>query len=300
MKKLLLSAAALCCFVSAHAQWVNTSGNPTTSTSEAITRNGNVAIGVSAPSVRFHVRGNATNGSPFVYFDDGFMGDRYSFLTDGGLGAEFRMNSGASRVRSTGTLSFLGDAVNGAPFIYLNDGVLADRYAFISDKGSGAEFRMNSSVARIHSTGNLGFHVNTGRAVLIEANGNVVVGTPAPTGTQGVYKLNVWGRARANEIVVNTTGADFVFAKDYRLRPLGEVEQFIAINQHLPEIPSAQEMQQNGMAVGELQTKLLQKVEELTLYVIEQNKKLEAQQKEAVAQAGKIAELEQQLAAGKK
>jgi hypothetical protein len=96
-------------------------------------------------------------------------------------------------------------------------------------------------------------------------NGNVTIGTPAPSGTQGDYKLNVWGRARANEVVVNTTDADFVFADNYRLRPLGEVEQFITANDHLPEIPSAKEMQENGMAVGELQTKLLQKVEELTL-----------------------------------
>jgi hypothetical protein len=133
--------------------------------------------------------------------------------------------------------------------------------------------------------------INVNNAFVVQNRGHVVIGTPAPTGPQGDYKLNVWGRARANEIVVNTNGADFVFAKNYRLRPLEEVEQFITANNHLPEIPSAKEMQANGMAVGELQTKLLQKVEELTLYVIEQNKQLQELKKENQEMKEKVEKL---------
>ena len=96
-------------------------------------------------------------------------------------------------------------------------------------------------------------------------NGNVGIGTQNPN-----YKLDVAGTIRANEIIVNTTGADFVFAEDYQLRPLSEVKAFIKENKHLPEIKSAQEMQENGIGVNEFQTQLLQKIEELTLYIIQQ------------------------------
>jgi hypothetical protein len=107
-------------------------------------------------------------------------------------------------------------------------------------------------------------------------NGNVGIGVENP----GNYRLNVWGRVRAHEIVVNTTGADFVFEEDYTLRPLSEVEAFIKANKHLPEIPSAKEMQEEGVGVSELQTKLLQKIEELTLYMIELEKKNNTLEKE--------------------
>ena len=86
---------------------------------------------------------------------------------------------------------------------------------------------------------------------------------------------DVVGTIRANEIIVNTTGADFVFAEDYQLRPLSEVKAFITENKHLPEIKSAQEMQENGVSINELQTQLLQKIEELTLYLIQQEETIQ-------------------------
>lgn len=110
----------------------------------------------------------------------------------------------------------------------------------------------------------------------IQNNGNVRIGTfSTKTYNSTDYKLNVDGKIRADEIKVNSTGADFVFQNDYKLMPLEELENFINDNKHLPEIPSASEMQEEGMSVGETQTKLLQKVEELTLYVIELKKEVE-------------------------
>ena len=94
--------------------------------------------------------------------------------------------------------------------------------------------------------------------------GNFGIGTQYPQ-----YKLDVRGTIHASEIIVNTAGADFVFEDDYKLRPLQEVKTFIEVNRHLPEIPSAQEMQEGGMSVNQIVVKLLQKVEELTLYNIE-------------------------------
>jgi hypothetical protein len=106
--------------------------------------------------------------------------------------------------------------------------------------------------------------------VLQASGGNVLIGKVSQQ--NAAYKLDVNGPIRANEIVVNTTGADFVFESTYELRNLLEVEKFITQNKHLPEIPSAKEMQENGISVGEMETKLLQKIEELTLYMIELNK----------------------------
>ena len=80
---------------------------------------------------------------------------------------------------------------------------------------------------------------------------------------------------RAQELIIETTGADFVFSDDYQLRPLSEVEAFITENKHLPEIQSAQEMQENGVSVSKLQTQLLQKIEELTLYILQQEKTIQ-------------------------
>ncbi len=88
------------------------------------------------------------------------------------------------------------------------------------------------------------------------------------------YLFDVNGKIRANEIVVNTTGADFVFENDYKLQSLEELEIFIKENKHLPDIPTAKEVEENGVSLGEMQTKLLQKIEELTLYIIEQEKRI--------------------------
>ncbi|TKG91601.1 hypothetical protein EYV94_21490 [Puteibacter caeruleilacunae] len=91
------------------------------------------------------------------------------------------------------------------------------------------------------------------------------------TRNTGNDKLAVNGSIRAKEIVVDGTDwADFVFAEDYNLMDLDEVAKFINKNGHLPDIPKAETVKEKGILVGEINTKLLQKVEELTLYLIEQ------------------------------
>jgi hypothetical protein len=107
----------------------------------------------------------------------------------------------------------------------------------------------------------------------IDTNGNVGVGTASPS-----HKLAVNGTIRAKEVIVDTGWSDYVFADDYRLAPLSEVETHIKAARHLPGIPSAKEVAEHGVSMGDMQAKLLAKIEELTLHVIAQQKQLEAQQ----------------------
>ena len=126
----------------------------------------------------------------------------------------------------------------------------------------------------------------------INASGNVVIGSFAVTPTS---KLAVNGTISAKEIKVTTTGADYVFADTYRLRPLMEVEQFIKVNRHLPEIPSAKVMQQDGMGVSEIVTKQLAKIEELTLYAIAQKKETEVARAEVEATRTELNDLKSRM-----
>lgn len=89
--------------------------------------------------------------------------------------------------------------------------------------------------------------------------------------------------------------ADYVFRKDYKLRSLEEVEKHIAEKGHLPNIPSAKEVEKEGINLGEMDAKLLEKIEELTLYSIEQNKQIKTQSEQLKEQSEEIAELKKQV-----
>ncbi len=115
-----------------------------------------------------------------------------------------------------------------------------------------------------------------GGQLYLKTTGNVGIGTTSPT-----EKLSVKGKIRAQEIKVETTNwPDYVFAKDYKLASLKETEQHIKDKGHLPGIPSADEVKTNGVELGEMNAKLLQKIEELTLHMIELNKTVKKQEKE--------------------
>jgi hypothetical protein len=137
------------------------------------------------------------------------------------------------------------------------------------------------------------------------ANGYGVYGSAGGTGAYGVYAwgntgaiglyagvlngsgtaayiygdLQTTGTVKANAVTINgwniQAPPDYVFQKDYKLRPLSEVENYIEKNSHLPEIASAKEMKHNGIDLVKMNMDLLKKVEELTLYAIKQNKKIE-------------------------
>lgn len=109
------------------------------------------------------------------------------------------------------------------------------------------------------------------------SNGKVAIGGIPVTND---YLLSVEGLLYAKQIQVShDKWADFVFSPEYQLMPINQVEQYIIENKHLPEIPSAEEVVKDGINLGEMNAKLLQKIEELTLYIIEQNKRIEELEK---------------------
>jgi len=105
-------------------------------------------------------------------------------------------------------------------------------------------------------------------------SGHLLIGKN--TQANSAYILDVNGNVRANQMVVNSTGADFVFDAAYQLPALLTVESYIRQHHHLPGIPSANQMEKDGLNVGDNQTLLLQKIEELTLYLIQMQKDNEA------------------------
>ncbi|MFL9483219.1 hypothetical protein ACI6Q2_10625 [Chitinophagaceae bacterium LWZ2-11] len=126
------------------------------------------------------------------------------------------------------------------------------------------------------------FNRNDGNAgfLVLKANDNVGIGTASPT-----EKLSVNGNIRSKKITVTQQNwPDYVFDSSYTLQPLSQVEQFIKDNKHLPDVPSAKEVADKGLDVGDNQAVLLKKIEELTLYMIEMKKENEEVRKQLESQ----------------
>lgn len=128
-------------------------------------------------------------------------------------------------------------------------------------------------------SGDLSLWSRTGTNVYTQSTtDNIGIGTTLASNPNS-YKLAVNGKIGAKEVQIENTSLtwpDFVFKAGYTLRSLAEVEAFINVNGHLPEIPSEEQVKQEGIKVSELNAKLLQKIEELTLYVIELKKEVDA------------------------
>lgn len=144
------------------------------------------------------------------------------------------------------------------------------------------------SLMTLDSNGNLNLGA-TGSTYKLDVNGTFRATSSAyfndkvgiGTTSLDTFKLSVNGSVKAKAFLAIASGwADFVFADDYKLMPLHQLEKHVKANKHLPGIPTENEVIKNGVNVADVQVKLLQKVEELTLYLIEQNKKIEAQQKD--------------------
>lgn len=112
-------------------------------------------------------------------------------------------------------------------------------------------------------------------SMIIKSDGKVGIGTESP----GSFQLAVDGNIGSREVQVTATSPfpDYVFSNEYKLMPLKEVEHFIRVHNHLPKVPSASDVaEKGGFELGSLSMTLLEKIEELTLYIIEQEKRIKS------------------------
>ena len=208
---------------------------------------GNVGIGTDNPQHKLDV-----NGDVYLHTDS---------IEHGANGDWKRSHlfwEGHSLVLGTPRGVYSHNSVDLVPGGYNGD-TLFSRLRMYSATANGVQ----EEKIHLHTTGNSWF-MN---------KGNVGIGTDNPE-----YKLDVNGTIHANEVLINVNnGADFVFDEEYDLHPLSNVKIFIENNKHLPGIPSAEDMQQNGVNVKELVILMLQKIEELTLYTINQEETIQQQ-----------------------
>jgi hypothetical protein len=169
----------------------------------------------------------------------------------------------------------------------------ADYIAKIENSSSTGEIngllikKTNSNSDGANNDKLLDIQTSTSSVFMVLGSGKIGIGTSSPDS-----ELTVAGNIHSREVKVTVNaGADFVFDDEYNLPKLEEIQDFINKNGHLPEIASAKDMEENGIHLSEMNIKLLQKIEELTLYTIEQQKEIEILK----ADQKKIKELEEKL-----
>jgi hypothetical protein len=222
---------------------------------------GNVGVGTSAPSELLTVH-NATGWAKLQV-------ERPMTTGTGNCAAVFAKNS------ATGDLYFFGlkkmsVGYNAVQSIYDASTSTWRAFSVVNSITGKYEMRNGITDAEYKNAGDILFN-NTG------AFGVGMGTTSIPSGV----KMAVNGKINCKEVEVTLTGwSDFVFAEDYNLRTLEEVEAYINENNHLPDVPSEKEVLENGVNIGEMNSTLLRKIEELTLYMIElkkENEQMKAQ-----------------------
>ncbi len=225
-----------------------------------INSGGYIGIGTTNPLQRLHLNGNE-------YIQNGFLT----------IGISAPSNTFSNLQVHNSAIMVSGTNGAGGPMIVFSDNVNSTAYPngrwgieYVPNKG------LNFWQPWNPSTGGGGNYF-----MLLKDDGKVGIGTentPSIVGSADIsaYKLYVKGGILTEEVRVRTGWADYVFADDYDLKPLSEVENFISENKHLPNVPSSQQVEEEGISLGEICKIQQEKIEELTLYIIEQNKRIEA------------------------
>jgi hypothetical protein len=262
----------------------NGSANDTwnvTSEKMRILNNGNVGIGTTSPAYQLDVTGTGRFSSGLYVGSNLRIADEstHTILSCLGAGNAFVFYGNlqwqginAGNVMANGNITTTGSLQIGSNTNIHDE----NNHSIISCLGSDnfVSFYGNSQWQGINA-GNItaNGNITTGALTGTTANfsGSVGIGTTHPA-----YSLDVLGIIHAKEVLVDLNGVpDFVFDKDYKLPSIEHVASYVQENKHLPDIPSAKEIEKNGVSLNEMQVKLLQKVEELTLYVIELKKENE-------------------------
>ncbi|MBV6645541.1 MAG: hypothetical protein KI790_08840 [Cyclobacteriaceae bacterium] len=206
-----------------------------------ILNNGNVGIGTDNPGRKLTVNGD-------IKADHLLITDNDNTIYKQGFG--FGINSDRGYLFRQHFTTELGD------------------YIEINNQDAAGDGPRIDYIFRMSGANGFQFIPREVEAMRITNQGRVGIGVTNPD-----EKLVVDGKIRSEEIKVEVVnGPDYVFEPDYQLRTLQETQQYIAENKHLPEIPSAKEMENNGVDLGDMNMRLLKKIEELTLYLIEEHK----------------------------
>jgi len=207
-----------------------------------LSSNGYVGLGITDPGSLLQV-----NGSAAIGYSTSQVAPNNGLLVSGSVGIGTPPNTGKLEVDAeTNALNGIHATANASGY-----------YAIYAEGGSGSD-----GAIRVYARGSgTGISVQTQGGLAGDFGGDVTV--------SGKLKINSW----------TIEAPDYVFERDYKLPSLKEVEKQITTHKHLPDMPSAADMKKNGIDLTEMNMKLLKKVEELTLYVIAQNKKIEALEK---------------------
>ncbi len=249
------------------------------------TNTGNVGIGTNNPYTRltietpyntsgwYHI---GRNGTDSIVVGEGIGGVSAAIGTSTNHALRFTAGPGSGKVSiyPSGDVVIGDNNVGSVGRLTVKTTNNADGISHIGDGGNILKTRMGGTSAGIGTFSPTNMRIFSGglsRILISEATGNVGIGTDNPT-----YKLSVLGNIRCTEAVVETGWADYVFEKNYQLPSLNDVEKFILQNKHLPNIPSAAEIEKNGLHLGDTQKRMMEKIEELTLYIIQQQKEIDA------------------------